>query len=253
MRWVNHIARDVLEHVWPAYVIRHEMRQCAERDYLYLPYLMDERRLSLDIGANTGVYALHAVRQPGPCMLFEPNPRLAEFLRRAFGERVTVHQIALSNRNGAAILRIPRAAGRYVTGFGTIEGAIAFDEYTTHEVPTRTLDSLGLPPVGFMKIDVEGHELAVLEGAARTLARDLPTLLIEAEERHRRDAVATVRAFLTPLGYRGYYRSGDYASPLRPIEEFDADRDQSEQGDRYAHNFIFVATEEARERLAPLL
>lgn len=48
-----------------------------------------------------------------------------------------------------------------------------------HAVQAVTIDSLGLENVGFMKIDVEGHELACLRGAAQTIRRDRPTLLVE--------------------------------------------------------------------------
>ncbi|MGO8126768.1 FkbM family methyltransferase, partial [Rhizobium ruizarguesonis] len=52
-------------------------------------------------------------------------------------------------------------------------------------VPTRRLDSYQFGPLGFIKIDVEGHELKVLKGSQAILNRDHPNLLIEAEDRHR--------------------------------------------------------------------
>ena len=52
------------------------------------------------------------------------------------------------------------------------------------DVPVKRLDDLHLDQVGLIKIDVEGHELAVLRGAADTLTRNRPAVLAEAEERH---------------------------------------------------------------------
>ena len=69
------------------------------------------------------------------------------------------------------------------------------------EVPVRTLDSFGLTSVGFIKIDVEGHELAVLQGACKTIALSHPILMVEVEDRHRHDAVHTVEEFLSDFGY----------------------------------------------------
>jgi len=47
------------------------------------------------------------------------------------------------------------------------------------EVPLRTLDSFDFKDVSFVKIDVEGSELEVLEGGRRTISRDRPHLLVE--------------------------------------------------------------------------
>ena len=69
-------------------------------------------------------------------------------------------------------------------------------------VSCKPLDSYGLKDVGFLKIDVEGHELEVLRGAKETLCRSLPSLLVEAEERHRAGTVAAVWGYLRPWGYR---------------------------------------------------
>jgi hypothetical protein len=107
-----------------------------------------------------------------------------------------------------------------------------------------------LESVGFIKVDVEGHELAVLLGARKILERDRPAILVEAEERHRPGAVQSIRDLLTPLGYHGFMLD---AGRLSPISNFDATRDQFIPADRvdnlnggnyegrYINNFVFVA------------
>ena len=58
----------------------------------------------------------------------------------------------------------------------------------------------------FLKIDVEGHELAVLEGARHTLEAHRPTILLECEARHRADGdVRPVFELLQSLGYEGSF------------------------------------------------
>jgi FkbM family methyltransferase len=99
----------------------------------------------------------------------------------------------------------------------------------------------GVP--NFVKIDVEGHELAVLEGARRTLETHRPTLLIECEARHRPDGdVRSVFDFLKSVGYTGSFFC--YGS-RRPLIEFDVavhqhvDRTRGRVPGGYANNFAF--------------
>ena len=70
----------------------------------------------------------------------------------------------------------------------------------------------------FIKIDVEGHELAVLEGARQTLEKYHPMLLVECEARHRPDGdLRPVFDLLTSLRYEGsFFQSGR----RRPLAEF---------------------------------
>ena len=91
-------------------------------------------------------------------------------------------------------------------GCATIEEQNRLSTQNVEEisVPTRRLDSYQFDTVGFIKIDVEGHELKVLEGAEAILHRDRPNLLIEAEDRHRPNAVGSVIDYLKPFGYSVY-------------------------------------------------
>jgi hypothetical protein len=72
-------------------------------------------------------------------------------------------------------------------------------------VTVRKHDDYGMSDVAFIKIDVEGHEVAVLEGASDTIARNRPVLLIESEDRHRKNAVADVEVFLKQRSYAGFF------------------------------------------------
>lgn len=79
------------------------------------------------------------------------------------------------------------------------------------QVRTQALDDLGLERVDFLKLDIEGAELAALEGARAVLVRDRPRLAIAAY--HRDDDLAAIPAFLDDLGvgyelYLGHFTPG---------------------------------------------
>lgn len=166
---------------------------------------------------------------------FEPQPEHAHFLSRAFGRRVTVEQVALSDSEGEAVLRIPLAA--FEDGCATIEprNTLAGGAIREYAVRRRCLDSYDLPPVGVVKIDVEGHELAVLQGAKALLERDRPHLVIEAEERHCPGTLANVATFLWRFGYRPNVCRNGCLHPL------DTDSILSAGAPAEAVNFVFLA------------
>jgi hypothetical protein len=109
---------------------------------------------------------------------------------------------------GNATLRVPVVNGVPYTGWATIEPKNQFAELPTHvveEIKVRTVrpDRMALGDIGFVKIDVEGHELDVLAGLSGLLAKCRPNLLIEIGGAQRGGALAEVRRRLDPLGYIG--------------------------------------------------
>lgn len=135
--------------------------------------LIEPQDLCIDVGANLGIYAVlmgHAVPD-GEVLAFEPLP-----LNRAIlSFNVTLNQVdnvdirseALSNREGTAEMSVPEDGG-YASLRPTDRKALD----GTREVPTTRLDdALGDAQgrVGVLKIDVEGAEALVLEGASSLL------------------------------------------------------------------------------------
>jgi FkbM family methyltransferase len=216
-------------------------REAGEPELRFLPVLCKPDFASLDVGANRGTYS-YIMRQHSKMVIaFEPNAHYAAFLRRALRD-VKVLEVAASDHAGVATLRVPYRDA--VAGMGTIESEnILAEAFHESKVETLTLDSLALPPIGFMKIDVEGHELAVLHGAASIIERDHPNLIIEAEERHRQGAVKSIIEFLAGYGYEGvFFFNGE----ICPIADFDTsvhqrlDPDTHRHFGDYVNNFIFV-------------
>jgi FkbM family methyltransferase len=218
-----------------------------------LRYLCDKTKASIDIGASTGSYTVHLLNHSAKCYAFEPRRDAAVYLTQRLtarpNSRLCVEVVALSDHTGEAALRVVTAE----TGRSTIEAANALEpagEIEFLRVPTRRLDDYAdaLEPVGCIKIDVEGHEEAVLRGAGKLLARDHPSLIIEIEERHKRRAISAVSRYLGELGYRGFFfRRGR----LHALESFSVDTHQDvakitarvDGESAYVNNFLFFAAD----------
>ncbi len=134
--------------------------------------------LALDVGANVGYFSGLLALRAGEVIAFEPNPHLVRFLegnRRRWGpsgKKVHVDHRAVSDRCGTALLHLPAA---FASNYGVATLATSGeDDLESIEVVTVALDEVVAGrPVGLLKIDVEGHELAALHGARETLARRL--------------------------------------------------------------------------------
>jgi FkbM family methyltransferase len=206
--------------------------------------------VAVDAGAHKGAYAYwmrRAVSERGRVFAFEPQPRLAAYLAAVGAslgwENVSVRECALSDTTGLGALRVPRG--------GSSQGAALFDGVAGENeetVPVRlaTLDAevAGAGRVAFLKVDVEGHELAVFRGAARILAEDAPIVLFECERRHLTGhAMEDVFAHLRGFGYEGSFFG---PRTLQPLSEFDPAIHQRHAPGRfweapgYCNNFLFT-------------
>jgi FkbM family methyltransferase len=243
------------------------MRQRREGDFSLriVEELVRRGDTVLDVGARWGTYAWLLERVVGPeghVHVFEPNPAHGETLRRigANGRRMTVHTVGLSDASGEAVLHIPLVGGEVMDGLASVSPPPGGpDEVRAVAIRLEPLDSIAVGPISFVKCDVEGHELAVFRGGERTLRKWRPSILVEIEQRHHGANVEATFSQLAELGYVGYSVT---AEGLRPVEDFDVERDQlaflPRSGEHvvgwampsgYVHDFLFVDPQADVERL----
>ena len=211
--------------------------------------LCSSTRAAVDIGANKGQLTLFLQRYSLHVHCFEPVPQLCEYLRQRFQEsNVTVEDCALGNVNSELPLRIPVVKTQRVDTRSSLvkdfrhEQILGEDISHVQEilVPVKKLDDFRLSNVGFIKIDVEGYEAQVLEGARQTILACEPNLLIEIEQRHciGKDINATF-SYVREMGYFGYFLDNE---AFRNLDEFDAEEMQNPLNERtkhYINNFAF--------------
>ena len=152
---------------------------------------------ALDVGAWYGPWTQRMRKIADQIVAIEPNEVLAQSISNAFPD-VRVIRAAASDHEGSAELFLPKDGP--AVGTSSLERGDGSSATVT--VPLVTIDGLGLNEVRFLKIDVEGHELSALRGAAETIHRDGPVLLIEVEDRIQ--PVAPIIDLLAEWGYRGY-------------------------------------------------
>lgn len=133
----------------------------------------------VDVGASTGWFAIPMAIRGRDVIAFECNARAVARLKencKLNEVEITLHEVAATDRVGTAIFthnpRLPLTSG------GSLERVAANRARET--VACATVDSLVTGPVAMLKIDVEGHEPAVLRGAARVITESRPLLVLEA-------------------------------------------------------------------------
>lgn len=161
---------------------------------------------TFDVGANVGIYTValaRAVGLDGLVVAVEPDPANLRRLRgnlalNSIGNVRVVEAVA-GDRDGTVDLYL--ADDPAFNSVVAVEGRLARPR-GVEVVPSVRLDEvwdgLGRPTVSFVKIDVEGAEIAVLRGAKQMLATARPSLQVEASDEHR---LALLRSELAPLGY----------------------------------------------------
>jgi len=144
----------------------------------------------IDVGCHGGLILDEMLRlaPQGSHLAFEPLPDLAAELRRKYAGRpnVTVHELALSNTAGTATFHANRSRPA-MSGLQRRDDTGARDRVERLQVRTERLDALVGPDrrIDFVKVDVEGAESLVFEGARECLTRDRPIVVFEHGEPSR--------------------------------------------------------------------
>lgn len=213
-----------------------------------LSRLLPTPGLAIDVGAYVGNYSYALKRNGQQVISFEPDQTNQKRLRALLGDRARIEMVALSNGKGTGVMRVPVLSSTYGGALASLSDRAVPDGTvsTYYEVELRTLDSYGFDDVTFIKIDVEGHEEAVLAGAGDTLERSKPVLLIEIEERHNPGALDRITKSLSQLGYRGSffyerkrYDLSEFIPDLHQLSDHAANDETNRRGLKYVNNFVF--------------
>lgn len=169
----------------------------------------------LDIGANIGWFTIMMARlvgDNGRVHAFEPRPTTFEYLGKSIAasnltKNVMLYQKALSDAAGAAFITW-RPNDRN-PGNSWISKRISDPVIRQDKISMVRLDDIGIGPVSFVKIDVEGAEPSVFRGGEKLIARDRPVILSEINFGQLQSISAMswsdYRLFLDSIGYDSFY------------------------------------------------
>lgn len=148
---------------------------------------VEQRRVCIDVGAHVGLWSMWLVNLFRHVHAFEPVPlHAALFARNVTAPNVTLYRCALGAAAGTVSITVPPDQ----TGHAHVsDGARPHAQRGGHlpdstwkqtgPVRVDTLDGYGFEDVDFIKIDVEGYELPVIQGAVETLKRCKPVVVVE--------------------------------------------------------------------------
>ena len=173
------------QHTEPTYLQDAGNGQRAQRDDA-LTYV-NQWRVCLDIGSNIGQWTRPLAKRFDSVVCFEPNPNFRECFNKNIQEKnVLLWPYGLSDKEHKAKQDFNSTILQQEDG----------------DIDCRTLDSFGLTNVDFVKIDVDGFEVPLLNGARETLTKNNPVINIEMKRDKRSDIVYKCESILKELGYQ---------------------------------------------------
>ncbi|MDR2599827.1 MAG: FkbM family methyltransferase [Oscillospiraceae bacterium] len=228
-----------------AYILYFRWRYFELEQKVLKPFLLKEKGMAIDIGANEGAYTVFLRYQCKfkKIVAFEPIPELYQFIKKCFkhtSNEVEVYNIGLSDKESTLELNIPK--------FNRGDGHATFNKLETpHDsisVSVKTLDSFNFTNVSFIKIDVEGYEDCVLLGAKQTIIQNKPIMLIEiarCSEKQNKEIISTVDVvnFVNELGYKCYAVVNGSLSQVDESDILNLQKEKNRGTPKFVYNFIF--------------
>lgn len=164
---------------------------------------------AIDVGANIGAFTLPMARLVGPTgkvISYEASEANVDLLAHNVKENgfsKTVEVIAGAASADFGLLQVSRQDAMHAYSTPEINSG-------RFEIPCSPIDALELQKLKLLKIDVDRHELQVLQGARETIKRCRPIIYIENESDDLREALV---AELVELGYRLYWHKPFHFNP----------------------------------------
>lgn len=173
----------------------------CRQESIMLEHLIGPEDAVVEVGANIGAHTVGMARRAKQVFAFEPQRLMFQLLcaNLALNQcaNVEAHQVGIGAENGYMI--VPH---KDPTQNGNFGGVSLASDGAGEPVDVHRLDAIELPTVRLLKIDVEGMELAVIKGGAKTIGRDRPVIYCENDRRERSQALCEA---LFSFGYTLYW------------------------------------------------
>lgn len=153
--------------------------------------LLKKDSVVIDIGANIGYHSVHfgkIVGGNGKVFSFEPQKLIydilsANILKNGLSNIVSQHNFGLSSKERMMYLSNIEDVS-YDNGMINFGGVKLIDDATSSQIRVKSLDEIFHGNVDFIKVDIEGMESEVIQGADKTIKKSLPIIFIEITKNH---------------------------------------------------------------------
>lgn len=216
-----------------------------------LPRLLNgDKSNGVDVGAYRGLFSYHLAKYCTNVYTYEANPFLSDWLKKAVPSNVILKNIGMSSEKKNMTFSIPIIKGKERASRGSFEFTQIEENVGKSrkmDVEVERLDDQDLKDISFIKIDVEGHEYAVLDGAKNLIEREKPILLVEIEQRHCSNPIEQTFELLNELNLEAFFLTKD--KKLSHIKNFnkavhqETINNEIADHDNYVNNFIFIPKE----------
>jgi FkbM family methyltransferase len=180
----------------------HRLSRTCGPELSYLNEFISSTGTAIDVGANEGLFTYVLSKRFHRVHAFEVNKEVANPIAQYNPGNITLHPCGLSSSSRTARFYIPVTKGFASAGWGSLnrDNLPGAKEFIEMDVEVRPLDDFGIASVDFVKIDVEGHEIEVLKGGAKTIEQSRPIVLIEVKDDH----LQSVNAWFLARNFRHY-------------------------------------------------
>jgi FkbM family methyltransferase len=170
----------------------------------FVKHFIDPHKNILDIGANIGVHSIVYSRYTiGKIYAFEPQPLVFNLLKKNIElntcNTIFPYNYGASDRDDTFFMN-----ANYDEKINHGAFSICNKQNIGINIECKKIDNLELTNIGYIKIDVEGHELNVLLGLQNTILNNLPNIMIEIHDSS--PTKYDVLFFIEKMGYKYYYK-----------------------------------------------
>jgi len=197
--------------------IKRSIKKLDEPEIFIINQLIENGTDSIDVGVYRGVHSYEMAKYSKNVHSFEPNPVIFKELNRylpSIIKNINLYNYALSDKTEKKILKIPLRNPNinksnyeeyYKMGLATIHEKNIIENFDEFEINCKKLDEFYFNnKISFIKVDVEGHEIQVIDGAKNLIKKFNPNLMIEIEEKHSRNNLNESISHICSFGYKAY-------------------------------------------------